>query len=189
MAIELIAQSDSTSSNTPIKGSDNRLNSSSRTADRSWYISRDTGLAFPVVWIANGAETGEYVMIITNTSNLDMIVENIGVNSVVAARFQLEFVDVGAVTGTAIVVVNGNESKPKTFSNFGTAFEAKDLAGGIANITLEGLIDQVWTTVNGHQEFRLRGIIRVAQGHSIAIKVLEATGSEDVAGVAFVTFE
>lgn len=194
MAVDIILPASEGSGVVVIKGGNHGMQTQSTSGSISREISKRDGLAFPIVFVANGADTGEWVCVITNTSDLDMIVEDIGVNSVLATRFQLELVTVGAVTGTAVNVINGNTALPKDFSNFATAFEALNLAGGIVNLTSQGLFDQVWTTGtsdanNGHQEMRLKGIVRIAQGKSVALKTLEMTATEDVGGVIFVTFE
>lgn len=189
MAIELIAQQANAAGNTPIHGENNRLLTDSDISTRARIISKDTGLAFPVIYNAIGIETDEYIMVITNTSDLEMIIEDVGLNSEVATRLELHHVTLGAASGDAITVTNGNTAKPKSFSNFGTAFEAGATAGGVANVTLVGLADQAWVQATGHQEFRLNGVARIAQGKSVAIYCKEATGAGDIGGVVFVTFE
>jgi len=169
------------------EGSDGRLNVSSRTDGRSYYISRDTGQAYSVAFDFQDAEAGEFGAYWKNTStDKDLVIEAIGVNSVENSRIKLWFVTGTAAGGTTLIPTNLNKSSSKDAS--ADAMEGGSAATGITGLTTAGLIDFVYCTANGHEELRLKDRLRLGQNDAIALEYDEGT-TGDFSGVIFGFYE
>ena len=175
-----------------VLGSDGRMNVSSRADSRSYYNSRDAGQAYSLVWeMTNAIDTPEYVAYLqnTSTSGKQIVIDAIGVNSELAATFELLYVTGTAAAGTVVTPTNLNA----TSSNAATANgrEGGSAATGITGLTAGAIVDRARCTALGHEEFRLDDRVRLGQNDAVAIRMkLTASSAEcDVDGVIFFFFE
>ncbi len=92
-------------------GSDSRLNVSSRSDSRIFYVSRDNGQAYVLRIEDDDAAANDLVAYIRNDSkDKRLYVTDIHFNSENAATFKLAFGDATAATGTTVTPVNLNNS-------------------------------------------------------------------------------
>ena len=188
MASEIQFTSDSTGSLEKMQGSDGRANVSSRSDSRAYYNSRDKGQTFSIPFDFQSAAAGEFGVYFKNTSTTGkvFVVGAIGVNSAEASRIKLWFVTGTAASGTAVIPTNLNASSGNAAT--GTAMEGGSAATGITGLSEDGLIDFLYITALGHQEFRLNDRLRLSQNDAIALEYEEGTGG-DFTGVIFGYFE
>ena len=172
------------------EGSDGRLNTSSRSDNRAYYNSRDEQLCFTVPFDFQASESGEFVVYWQNTSSdKDLVISSIGINTFLASRFKLHFVSGAASGGNEITPTNLNKSSSKDAPS--NSREGGSGATGIDNITSISLIDFLYVGAGMHEEFRLSDRVRLGQNDAIAIEVDETAGgaTADVSGVIFGYFE
>ena len=193
--IELLYQDDQDGKDARVRGSDNRFNASSRSDSRGYYNSRDAGQAYSVPFEMTTPVAGEYFAYWQNNhpNSLQLVISGIGVNAVQAARIKLHAVTGTAATGsgvTAVTPVNMNRSSPNTAAASGvtTAVQGDTGATGIGTLTSVALIDFLYVTATGHEEFRLDDRLRLGVGDAIALEYDEGT-TGDVAGVMFGYYE
>lgn len=170
------------------EGSDGRLNVSSRSDDRAYYNSRDEEQCYTVPFDFQDAAAGEFAVYWKNTSTngKDLIISSVGVNSVEFSRIKLWFVSGTASGGTSLSPTNLNRAS----SNAATAIamEGGSASTGITGLTGENLIDFLYVSATGHEEFRLSDRIRLGQNDAIAIEYDEGT-TGDISGVIFGYYE
>ena len=192
MAIEIEYQDDSNSNGGKTRGSDNRLNTSSRSDSRGYYNSRDSGNSFSVPFDFQSAAADEFGAYWQNNHplGLQLVIRSIGVNTVEAARIKLHFVTGTAAAGTAVTPTNLNKPSGNTSATSGvtTALEGASAATGITGLTSAGLIDFVYVAATGHEEFRLDDQVRLGTNDAIALEYDEGTGG-DFSGVIFGYYE
>jgi len=166
-----------------VQGSDGRLNVSSRSDTRGYYISRDEGRAYSVAFDQQSCVAGEFPVYWQNTDTnaRQLVVSHIGLNSVENVRFKLWFVTGTAAGGTLLTPVNLN----KTSANAASAISRE---GPVTGLTTDGLIDFAYCSANGHEEFRLADEVRLGQNDAIAIEYAEGT-TGDCSGVIFGFYE
>ena len=188
MANEIGYQSDKTGADERAKGSDNRVNVSSRSDDRAYYNSRDKGECFSVPFDFQSASAGEFGVYFKNNSSigLEFVVAGVGINSVEASRIKLHFVSGTATGGTVLTPTNLNGSSSNAAA--ATAMEGGSAATGITGLTSISLIDFAYVQATGHQEFRLKDRLRLGQNDAIAVEYDEGT-TGDFSGVIFGYFE
>ena len=170
-----------------LEGSDGRINTSSRSDTRSYYISRDEGLSFSLPFDFQSAAAGEFGVYWRNDSQTnDLVIDAIGVNSAENARLKLWFVSGTAAGGTSLTPTNLNRTSSKSAE--ATAMEGGSAASGITGLSPDALIDFAYCQANGHEEFRLRDRVRLGQNDAIAIEYDEGTDG-DMSGVIFGFYE
>jgi len=170
-----------------VRGSDNRMNVSSRSDSRSYYNSRDVGQAYSLVFDFQSAAATEYGVYLQNTSSTKtIVVDAIGINAAQNARMKLHFVTGTATAGNAVTPVNLNGGSPNAADC--VAREGGSEATGIAGLTIDKTIDFAAVQADGHEEFRLDDRLRLGQNQAIAIEYDEGTGG-DMFGVIFFFFE
>lgn len=92
-------------------GSDGRLNVSSRSDERAFYVSRDNGQAYVLRIEDDDAVAADLVAYLRNDSkDKKMFIERIEVSSENAATFKVAFGDSATAGGTAVTPVNLNKS-------------------------------------------------------------------------------
>jgi hypothetical protein len=97
----------------------NRLNVSSKSNPRIFYISRDDGQAFNMISTDPGTAAGEYIFYLKNTSSTrDLYVERIEFHSENAAVWKVWEVS-GTAAGTTITASNLNLKSGKTADAIG----------------------------------------------------------------------
>ena len=183
---EIQYENDSNGAVQRTRGSDNRLNTTSRVDGRVYYNSRDKGRAFTLVFDHQTAAAGEFSVYWKNTSNTrKLVIAHAGANSVEASRVKLHFVTGTAAGGSTITPVNLNRES----SNAAEATCRQGAAGdAITGLTSAGVIDFEWVEATGHAEFRVDDAIRLGEGDAIAIEYDEGT-SGDFGGVIFAYYE
>jgi hypothetical protein len=163
------------------RGAAHRLNVSSRSDTRAYYISRDSGRAFTLVFDHQSAAAGEYSAYLRNDdSERTLVVSSIQLNSVEASRIKLHFVS-GTGSGTTITParLNRNGSKNAT---------ATALVGPVTGLTSEDVAVFAFVEATGHDEFRLEDTVRLGEGDAIAIEYDEGT-TGDFFGTLFFFYE
>ena len=188
MAQEIQFTSNQTGSLEKMTGSDGRASVSSRTDSRSYYNSRDKGQAYSIPFDFQSATAGEFGGYFKNasTNGKIFVVDSIGVNTVEASRIKLWFVSGTAAGGTNLIPTNLNRASGNAATS--TAMEGASAATGITGLSSDALIDIVYVTATGHEEFRLDDRLRLAQNDAIAIEYDEGTAG-DMSGVIFGYFE
>jgi len=166
-----------------VRGSDNRLDTSARTAGRGYYNSRDDAQTYSIVFDAQSAAAGDFVFYFKNTSTTGKIwiIDGVGLNSVENSRMKMHIVSGTAAGGTTLTPLNLNRSS-------GNAATATAMEGAITGLTSTGLVDFAYVAAAGHEEFRLEDRLRLGQNDAIAIEYDEGT-TGDVSGVMFGFFE
>lgn len=169
-----------------VEGTDGRQNVSSRADPRGYYNSRDVKRTFTVPFDFQAATALEYAMYWQNTSSVDdLVISSIGANAAANVRLKLWFVSGTATLGNAITPTNMNKTSSKDAE--ANAREGGTEDTGVGGLTQISLIDFLYVTAAGHQEFRLLDRLRLGQNDAIAIQVFE--GSGDVSGTAFGFYE
>ena len=188
MGIGIDYVSDSTGSNETAKGSDGRLNVSSRADSRSYYNSRDQSLAFSLTWQDASTADGDYVLYWqnTDTTGKTLVIDSVGLNSQYAADFELWTVTGTGGGGAAATPVCLNRSRTKSA-------QANAFTAVTSTVTIgaeENRIDIVTVPARGHEEFRLDDRLRIGQDGAIAIKCdLTDTSPGRTHGVVFGYYE
>jgi len=149
------------------KGSDSRLNVSSRSDSRSYYNSRDQQEAYSLVWEDADSATGDYILYWKNTDTQGraLVIDSVGLNSSALAQFKLATVT-GTASGVTVLPSCLNRSAPRVAS--ASCVEAAGTA--ITGLTEEVVIDHAGVAAGGHEEFRLDDRLRIGQGGAIAIE-------------------
>ena len=187
--MRLVVKNDKTRALEEVEGSDGRMNVSSRSDGRSYYVSRDNGLAFSMVFSHTDTESGEWVCYLKNTSTdgKDLVIDSIGINAEVFSRCHLHFVTGTAAGGNAVSMVNLNKNSNNDAP--ATGHEGGAAASGITGLTDAGRVDCLGVRAAGHEEFRLADRVRLGQGDALAIQVVTVASASDTFGVIFGFFE
>ena len=176
--------SDVTGSLQIAQGSDGRLNVSGRVDSRSYYNSRDRGQTYSLVFDDADAAVADYFCYLQNTStDKELVLDAIGINSTVACSIKLAFVTGTAAGSSSLTPVNLN----KQSSNAAAATARGD--GAVTGLTEDGVIDLAMVTAGGHEEFRLKERVRLGQNDAIALEYDRAAGNGIVEGVIFFYYE
>jgi hypothetical protein len=162
---------DGTGSGSQVKvTTDNRLDTSSRSNPRVYYVSRNDGQAY--TWSsAFSTATGEETISIKNTSTTkNLYIDSIRVGSANAAVWTLFQVTSGTAAGTTLTATNLNltSSNAADSASFGNASVTGSLAGPV--------LDYIRTAANGEQELSLSDALILGQNDEIAITYTGSTG-------------
>ena len=133
MAQEIQFENDVTGAQEKTKGSDGRLNVSSRADSRAFYVSRDKGQAYVLHSKDADAATADLLVYLRNDSKDKRVyIEDIHISSPVACKFIVSFGDATTATGTSLTPVNLNKSSSNDadVTAFGSA-----AVGGVAAST------------------------------------------------------
>ena len=165
----MIEDSTGTGQGVGVSPSGNRMNVSSRSDERIYYISRDNGDAYSMVSIdtAAAAEYNFYFKNISTTKKFYVTAMTLG--SAVLAIFKISKVT-GTATGTAITPTNLNT----TSGNVADAVVMGNAAVG--GLTEAALIDVVSVTADDSKEVSLHDALIIGQGEAIAIEYDVGTG-------------
>ena len=178
---------DVTGSEQQVRGSDNRLNTSSRSDSRSYYNSRDKQEAYSLVWEDASSATGDIILYWKNDDSLGraLVLDSAGLNSAAVADFQLLEVTATAAGGTAAIPTNLNRTAPKVAPAVCRTADTTPITG-----LTEGVIfDHAGVAANGHEEFRLDDRVRIGQGGAVAIKCVFTGTTARTWGVIFGYYE
>lgn len=156
----------------------NRLNVSSKSQARSFYISRDDGLTFNLISTDAGAAAGDLIFYLKNTSSTRNIhLDRIEYHSANAAVWKVWQVT-GTGSGTAITPSNLNLTSSKTAE-----------AAGLGNGAITGLTtgDQMGTHRNGadgHGDMTFEGALILGPNDAIAVEYdTGTTGAAEIEAI------
>ena len=184
---KIFVASDVTGAEEQVGGSNNRMNVSSRADSRSYYNSRDRQSAYSLVWSDITTEAGDFVAYWknTDTTGKHLVIDACGLNSTLAADFQLVEVTGTAAGGTETTPTCLNRAAPRVAQ--ATAWTAA--SGPITGLAAGVIIDHAGVTITGHDEFRLDDRLRIGQDGAVAIRCLNSTGTGRSWGVIFGYYE
>jgi hypothetical protein len=146
--------------------SNQRLDTSARTAARTYYESRDNAKVYTVVSDDATAVANEETLYLQNTSTInDIVIDHITISTDTNARFRLKFVT-GTAAGTVITPVNLN----KTSSNAANINCRGN--GSVTGLTDDGFIESVRILANDTYNMTMGEAVRLGQNDAIAIETL-----------------
>jgi len=188
MAQEIGFENDVTGAQSRAKGSDGRLNVSSRVDSRSYYISRDQEQAYSFAFEHTDSVAGEYSCYIQNTSpSKDLVVSAGSISSDLGVTAKVWFVTGTVAGGTAVTPVNNNKSSA---NDAAATFLQHGNSTAISGLTEAGLLDYVICPIQGQTPFRLDDRIRLGQNDALVIEIDAVTSGTPLAlGVLFGYFE
>jgi len=176
MAQELQYTSDKNKGIERARGSDHRLNVSSRQDSRSYYNSRDESQTFSLTWDDPSSEAGDYIAYWKNTDTTGkvLVIGTVELNCFSnAGHFVICRVSGTAASGTTATPFCNNQSSPKTAQ--ATAMESAGTA--ITGLSCVGKFDTVLVSSDGHEEINLKDRVRIGQDQAIAIQFQSGTTS------------
>jgi len=179
-------KSDKTGAQEIAEGSDQRLNVSSRTDSRRYYMSRDFSDAYSAVWDDASSAANDEIFYLKNTdaNGRALVVSAIGLNSEQACSFKLHLVTGTVASGTTVTPVCLNRQTVKA-----AAATCEEAAGtALTGLTSAGVVDHASVTVDGHEEFRLDDTLRLGQEDAISIEYEQGTTGRTW-GVVFFYYE
>jgi hypothetical protein len=192
MSLKVRFANDVTNAEEEARGSDGRLNVSSRQDSRAYYNSRDDQLAFSVAYNMTGAATGEYVVYWRNASpDKQLVIHKVTVGCGEPAKAKLWFVTGTAASGTELTPVNQNKAASRSAPDDSTvmAMEGNGTTP-ISGLSTDGLIDIVSIdTAQGMAQFSVQDEIRLGQGDAIAIEMEDLGADADTYGVILGYYE
>lgn len=142
-----------------------RLNISSKTARRVFYISRDDKRAFSVTSIDGGAASGDFILYLKNTSTTRfMYIDDVHVSAVNAAVWKLWSVTGTAASSSALTPSNLNLSS-------GITAEATARGdGAVADLTTDRLITAKRNIATGGEDMDIKSALVVGPNDAVAIE-------------------
>jgi hypothetical protein len=153
------------------KGSNNRLNVSSRSDGRSYYASRDGSQTFSVSWNDSDSAAGDDIVYWknTDTNGKELVISFIEVYSANNALFKVKQVT-GTATGTTVTPSCSNRNTVRSASS--TAIEAAGTA--ITGLT-DGATLGYFGAGSSGKTFRIDDVVRLGQDGAIAIEYVAGT--------------
>jgi len=170
------------------RGSDSRLNTSSRSDARSYYNSRDQEQAYTMPFDASLASTLVIAYWKNTSTTNDLVISSIDVHPDAIAEVQLYFVTGTAADGTSVTPTNLNKSSSKDAAS--TSLES-NAATEISGLTKDGLIDMLRVGAQEHGDFNLGDRVRLGQNDAIALYFGSTTTNVEtkIAGAIYGYFE
>ena len=161
-----------------VGGTDGRLDVSSRTSTRAFYISRDDGQAFTTVSVLSGSNNSDYVLYYKNTdaTGRAFFVDNIRCGAELPSLWKLHFVTGDAAGGAELTPTNLNK-----ISSNGAAATARG-NGIVTGLTSEATVHILRTPAFSSIEENFSDSIVLGQNDAIAIQI--SSGSSGNAEVA-----
>lgn len=180
---EIQYQDVNTGAFTSVRGSNGRLNVTSRTDLRSYYNSRDVKQTYSMPWEHTAAADGEFCLYLRNTDpKAHVVLSSVVINcDAEDARFKLHFVSGTSSDGLLVSPTNLNST-----SSNAAAVTARQDGGGtpIAGITSISVIDITYLRASGRETIQLLDRVRLGQNDAIALEFDENSGgTADAAGV------
>ncbi len=165
------------------RGSDGRLNVSSRGDLRSYYNSRDSRQTYTLPWEHVAASDGEFCFYLQNTSSRKhLVVSSVVLHSDTSgARFKLHFVEGTSSDGLVVLPTNLNA----TSSNEANVVAREDGGGvPIAGLTSKKVIDISSVAASVSHQMAILDRVRLGQNDAIALEFDAGSGgTADAAGV------
>jgi hypothetical protein len=142
----------------------NRLNVSAKTNPRSFYISRDEGLAFTISSEDIDADAGDVICYLKNVSTTrNMFIKQVHYGALNAALWKTWIVS-GVAGGTSINSVNLNLTSGKSAESI--AFGNNPVTG----LSLDELIDTHRTPANSHGDDKWDDVLILGPGNALAVE-------------------
>ncbi len=186
--MKLFYTNDVTLNEQVVQGSDGRLNVSSRSDGRSYYISRFQQESYSLVWADASSADGDYIAYWKNDNaqGKHLIIESVGVNADETAQFQML-----QVTGTAAGGASGTPAcQNRAAPRVAAATARTAVTDAITGLTDGVILDHVGVQAYGHQEMRTKDRVRLGEGQAVGIKMLVAPGTPaQTWGVVFGYYE
>jgi hypothetical protein len=152
-------------------GSDRRINVSSRTDARSFYVSRDTGQAYVLHISDPAAAAGDIVAFLRNTSTtLTMFIRKIEVSAAEQVKWKIAYGDSATPTGTQVTPVNLNSNSPHAAD---VVAYGNGAVGGIAAAT-EFATSYSLADTQHHEDFL--DMLMLGQNDSLTVEYAVGTG-------------
>ena len=148
-----------------VLGSDGRLNVSSRSDTRAFYISRDDEEVYVLRIEDDDAVLADIVVYLQNTSpTKDLYILDIHVSSENAATFKIAFGDATAATGTAVDPVNLNRGSPNDSADnsFGN--------GAVGGVTASTFFSSLRVGAGESEEWGFERALILGQNDNIVIE-------------------
>ncbi len=143
----------------------NRLNVSSKANPRSFYISRDDGLAFSLTSVAASIAAGQYLIYFKNTSTTrNAYIEQVHFGADENVLWKLWSVSGTAAGGNVIASTNLNLSSGRT------AEETSRGEGSITGLSTEGILDADRTLALTHGVITTADVLILGPGDAIALE-------------------
>lgn len=156
-------------------GSDTRLNTSSRSNSRSFYISRDDGQAYVLHIKDADAADGDLIAYLRNNSTTKKLyIQDIHISSPVACKFIVSYGNSTTATGTSVTPTNLNKSSSNDADV--TAFGNAAVGGVSASTDIASL--RISGSSTGEVDFK-EGLI-LGQNDNIVIESDLITSSPDL---------
>jgi hypothetical protein len=142
----------------------NRLNVSAKSNPRSFYISRDDGLAFTLSSVDLDADAGDVICYLKNTSTTrNMYIKQIHYGGVNAALWKTWVVS-GVAGGTSIIPTNLNLTS-------GKSAEALGFGNDVVNdLTYDSLIGSHRTIAGAHSVDGWEDVLTLGPNNAIAVE-------------------
>lgn len=145
--------------------SDQRLDVSSRSAPRDFYVSRDDGQVFTSIADDPGAVANEEIMYLQNTSpTKDIVIDDVIIASDTASKWRLKFVT-GTASGTTITPVNLNKN-----SSNSAGCNCLGGAAGVTGLTDDGDIAILRVPAGATDMLVLEEALRLGQDDAVAVE-------------------
>ena len=173
------------------KGSDGRVNVSSRSDGRGYYNSRDESESYTLLFDTANCTALDFIVHLQNkkTDGKHLVIRSIGINSDAASSFDVVTVTGtaggGAVAASAVNLNQAGVAKTATITA-NTVVDADNSA--ITGLTAVDIIDQVNVVAGGHEEFRFMDQLRLGQDQAVGIRCKSGTNPSGF-GVIFFYFE
>ena len=185
MSFKIKFSNDVTNAEEEARGSDGRLNVSSRSDDRAYYNSRDEGLTFSVVHTMASVATDEFFSYWRNASaDKTLVIRSVTVWGGEPMSFKLHLMDTVAATGgTEVVPSNMNGASAKAAPDDSVVMcmqgNATTPITGAASSRLIGRVGMVAVQEESH--FDVTGdVIRLGQNNALGIEAEEVATVIDV---------
>ena len=172
MAQEIKYQNDANGGDERARGSDNRLNVSSRGDSRSYYASRDNSAAFSLSWDDSTSAAGDFIVYWKNTdaTGKKLVIHTVELNSANDCSFKVWTVT-GSASGATATPVCLNFSAPQSANA-----EAIQAAGtAITGLSEDLLIAHIGTSAYGDKTFSDDDNVIIGQDQAIAIEYEQGT--------------
>ena len=194
MSIKIKFSNDVTNAEEEARGSDGRLNVSSRSDARAYYNSRDEGLTFSTVFDMSAVATDEFFAYWRNASpTLTLVITSISVWGGEAMSFKLHFMDAVAATGgTEVVPTNLNAASAKSAPDDSVVMCMKGATSTpITGTASAALIARVgMPAIQEEAHFDIPGdVIRLGQNNAIGLEAEEVATTIDVDAVIIGYYE
>lgn len=148
-----------------VRGSDTRLNVSSRSDTRAFYISRDSEQGYVLHIQDAAADAGDIIAYLKNTSSsLSIFIRRIEVKAENAAKWVVAYGDETAATGTEVTPINLNKksSNAASVSAFGN--------GAVGGVTATQTVASLRHAANGSSMEDFQDMMILGQNDNIIVE-------------------